>query len=66
MIERKQLALKTTTTTTNQPNQKKKKQTTTTKKKQEKRESRAKQERAVLFDQRLSQHFKIPIRPGIR
>lgn len=35
----------------------------TTKKKQEKRESRAKQERAVLFDQRLSQHFQIPIRP---
>ena len=33
------------------------------KKKQEKRESRAKQERAVLFDQRLSQHFQIPIRP---
>ena len=38
----------------------------TTKKKQEKRESRAKQERAVLLDQRLSQHFQIPIRPGIR
>ena len=33
------------------------------KKKQEKRESRAKQERAVLFDHRLSQHFQIPIRP---
>ena len=33
------------------------------KKKQEKRKSRAKQERAVLFDQRLSQHFQIPIRP---
>ena len=41
----------------------KQKQQTTTKKKQEKRESRAKQERAVLFDQRLSQHLQIPIRP---
>ena len=41
----------------------KQKQQTTKKKKQEKRESRAKQERAVLFDQRLSQHFQIPIRP---